>query len=216
MLVAPSDHVIPDAEAFRDAVNAGAEAARAGRLVTFGIQPTRPETGYGWLELETVPELGRAGPLTRFVEKPDAVRAAAMLADGRFLLNAGIFLFSAETILDAFRTHAPGLMDPVARAVENGKSDLGFFRLAPGPWAEVEDISIDYAVMERAENLSAVPFAAVSDALGVNHYNPAIVRVGNGYAVLWQRNDDGQFQLRHRGPDRNRCQIRRHSGRYSL
>ena len=168
MLVAPSDHVVPDAAAFRAAVEAGAEAARAGQLVTFGIRPDRAETGYGYLELAEDPGDFTARPLAlkRFVEKPDAARAEEMIAAGTYLWNAGIFLFSVKTILAAFRAHAPNLIAPVQAAVDEGAPDLGFFRLAPGPWAEAGDISIDYAVMEKADNLSVVPFAAGWSALG--------------------------------------------------
>ena len=168
MLVAPSDHVVPDAPAFRAAVAAGVPAAEAGQLVTFGIKPTHAETGYGYLELSEDPGDFAARPLAleRFVEKPDAARAAEMLASGRHLWNAGIFLFKVRTILAAFRDHAPELVAPVQAAVEAGKPDLGFFRLDPGAWGQVEEISIDYAVMERAANLSVVPFAAGWSDLG--------------------------------------------------
>ncbi len=170
MLVAPSDHVIPDADAFRAVLETGVEAARAERLVTFGIAPDRPETGYGWLELETAPG-GRAEALdlVRFVEKPDAETAQDMLDQGRFLWNAGIFLFRVDTILEAFRAHAPDLMAPVQKAVEAGREDLGFLRLDPEAWAGAEDISIDYAVMEKAGNLSAVPYAGGWSDLGDWH-----------------------------------------------
>ena len=167
MLVAPSDHVIPDAEAFRAALDAGTPAAQAGRLVTFGIAPTHAETGYGWLELETAPNSGaEVLDLIRFVEKPDAENAQIMLDQGRFLWNAGIFLFSIATILKAFETHAPGMIPAARQAVEQGRTDLGFLRLAPEPWAELDDISIDYAVMERADNLSVVPYSAGWSDLG--------------------------------------------------
>ncbi|MGC9371105.1 MAG: mannose-1-phosphate guanylyltransferase/mannose-6-phosphate isomerase [Paracoccaceae bacterium] len=168
MLVAPSDHVVPDSAAFRAAVEAGVPAAREGRLVTFGIKPGYPETGYGYLELDGDPGdfSPRAIGLKRFVEKPDAARAEEMVKAGTYLWNAGIFLFSVKAILEAFRAHAPGLIAPVSAAVEQGKPDLGFLRLAPEPWAEAEDISIDYAVMERADNLSVVPFASGWSDLG--------------------------------------------------
>ncbi|MRX51400.1 mannose-1-phosphate guanylyltransferase/mannose-6-phosphate isomerase [Paracoccus sp. S-4012] len=165
LLVAPSDHVVPDAEAFTRAVAEGAEAARGGRIVTFGIQPTRAETGYGWLELDGPPGDGPA-PLARFVEKPDAPAAAAMLAEGRYLWNAGIFLFTARTMIEAFRTHAPEFLDPVAASLEGARADLGFTRLASAPWAGLPDLSIDYAVMERADNLSVVRFAGHWSDLG--------------------------------------------------
>jgi len=161
MLVAPSDHVVPDAPAFRAAVMAGAKAAKAGQLVTFGIRPTHGETAYGYLELAEDPGDFAARPLglKRFVEKPDAARANEMVATGTYLWNAGIFLFSARSIIDAFEAHAPDLLAPVRAALEQAKPDLGFLRLAPEPWAQADDISIDYAVMERANNLSVVPFA---------------------------------------------------------
>ena len=166
MLVAPSDHVIPDAPAFRAAVETGRAAAEAGQLVTFGITPDRAETGYGYLGLAERCETGRAVALERFVEKPDQATAEAMLASGKFLWNAGIFLFSARAILAAFEAHAPEMVAPVRAAVAGGRPDLGFLRLDPGPWAEARAMSIDYAVMERADNLVVVPFDAGWSDLG--------------------------------------------------
>lgn len=168
MLVAPSDHVVPDAPAFRAAVAAGEAAARAGQIVTFGIKPTHAETGYGYLELDGDPGdfTPRAIGLKRFVEKPDAATAKAMLASGQFLWNAGIFLFSVKTILAAFAAHAPDLVAPVTASITDGVPDLGFFRLDPGAWEGCPDISIDYAVMEKADNLTVVPFAAGWSDLG--------------------------------------------------
>ncbi|MDE4063058.1 MAG: mannose-1-phosphate guanylyltransferase/mannose-6-phosphate isomerase [Pseudophaeobacter sp. bin_em_oilr2.035] len=172
MLVAPSDHVVPDAPAFRAAVQAGQTAAEAGQIVTFGIKPTHAETGYGYLELDGAPLqftpdfTPRAIGLKRFVEKPDAARAEEMLASGQFLWNAGIFLFSVKTILAAFRAHAPDLLAPVTASITEGAPDLGFFRLDPAAWDGCPDISIDYAVMEKADNLTVVPFAAGWSDLG--------------------------------------------------
>lgn len=160
MLVAPSDHMVPDVAAFQTAVLAGADTARAGQLVTFGIKPTHAETGYGYLELAESPSDFAPRPLAleRFVEKPDANRAEEMVRSGRYLWNAGIFLFTPATILAAFEKHAPEMVRAVQAALDSGKPDLGFFRLASAPWAGIEDISIDYAVMEKADNLSVVPF----------------------------------------------------------
>ena len=168
MLVMPSDQVIPDAAAFGAAVAAGVAAAQGGEIVTFGIRPDRAETGYGWLELGEDPGDFTPRPLklTRFVEKPNAERAAVMLAEGRFLWNAGIFLMSARSLLAAFEAHAPQLLPPVREAVEAAKSDLGFLRLASEPWSRAEDISIDYAIMEHAANLRVVPFAGAWSDLG--------------------------------------------------
>lgn len=165
LVVAPSDHVIPDSAAFRAAVKAATPRALAGDLVTFGIEPTRAETGYGYLELAAPAGEGPL-PLSRFVEKPDAATAAAMLASGRYLWNAGLFLFSAEAILAAARAHAPDLLGGVDAAVAQARSDLAFTRLAPAPWAEVPDISIDYAIMEKAGNLAVMPYRAGWSDLG--------------------------------------------------
>ncbi|MDO5648493.1 mannose-1-phosphate guanylyltransferase/mannose-6-phosphate isomerase [Paracoccus sp. (in: a-proteobacteria)] len=157
LLVAPSDHVIPDSDAFARAVEQGAAAAADGRIVTFGITPDRPETGYGYLELAGQGDGPQ--PLARFVEKPDADRAAQMLAQGNYLWNAGIFLFRAGTMIDAFRAHAPDYVAPVQQAIDDAATDLGFLRLARAPWDSLPDNSIDYAVMEKADNLTVVRFS---------------------------------------------------------
>lgn len=167
LLVVPSDHVIPDAAAFRAAVTRGVQAVRAGQIVTFGIAPDRPEVGYGYLQLASSPDgSGAAVALSRFVEKPDEARAAQMLADGCYLWNSGIFLFRATDIIAAFRTHASDLIAPVETALRLAKVDLGFLRLAPEPWGQAADISIDYAVMEKSDRLCVVPFDAGWSDLG--------------------------------------------------
>ncbi|APZ55193.1 mannose-1-phosphate guanylyltransferase/mannose-6-phosphate isomerase [Salipiger abyssi] len=168
MLVAPSDHVIPEAERFRAAVQAAAPRALAGDLVTFGITPTRPETGYGYLELAAGADTAAEAPqsLARFVEKPDAERAAEMLAAGNFLWNAGIFLFTAKTLISAYGAHAPALLTAVEAALAGATADLGFTRLAPEAWAGAEDISIDYAIMEKADNLAVMPYGHAWSDLG--------------------------------------------------
>ncbi|MGB8621184.1 MAG: mannose-1-phosphate guanylyltransferase/mannose-6-phosphate isomerase, partial [Paracoccaceae bacterium] len=122
----------------------------------------------GYLELVENPEKLRGHPvqLSRFIEKPDAARAEEMLGAGNYLWNAGIFLFSAKAMIDAFRAHAAELIDPVQKAVEEAKTDLGFLRLAPEPWALAENISIDFAVMEKAGNLSVVPYSGGWSDLG--------------------------------------------------
>jgi mannose-1-phosphate guanylyltransferase / mannose-6-phosphate isomerase len=169
MLVAPSDHVIPDANRFRATVQAAAPAAQDGQIVTFGIRPDRAETGYGWLELTEKPSndfAPVAQPLSSFVEKPNAEAAEALLGGGMHLWNAGIFLFSTATILKAFEQHAPETLSCVRDAFENAEADLGFTRLAAEHWSRLEDISIDYAVMERAPNLAVVPYGGTWSDLG--------------------------------------------------
>ena len=168
MLVAPSDHVIPDAPAFRATISAAIARAQAGDIVTFGIKPTRPETGYGWLELAQGADMSAASPqpLVRFVEKPDLDRATTMLAAGHFLWNAGIFLFTAETLIAAFQAYAPATLEQVKVAVDTASLDLSFTRLDPTAWAALDDISIDYAIMEKATNLSVKPYAGQWSDLG--------------------------------------------------
>lgn len=170
MLVAPSDHLITDTAALHTAIGAGLEAARRGDLVTFGAAPTRAETGYGYLELASPPDgSGAAIALKRFVEKPDAEAAAELVARNNTLWNAGIFLFAARDIVAAFEAHAPTLVAPVRGAVQDARADLGFLRLATDPWAQAADISLDYAVMEHAPNLSVVPLPGDWSDLGDWH-----------------------------------------------
>ncbi|MDO5528938.1 MAG: mannose-1-phosphate guanylyltransferase/mannose-6-phosphate isomerase [Paracoccus sp. (in: a-proteobacteria)] len=159
MLVAPSDHAIADPAAFRAAVLRGASAAMGGKLVTFGITPDRAETGYGYLELDAQPEGGAPVDLRRFVEKPDAEAAASMVASGRYLWNAGIFLARAADMVAAFKAHAPDLVGPVTESLTKARPDLGFLRLDETAFARAPSESIDYAVMEKADNLAAVPFS---------------------------------------------------------
>ena len=165
LLVAPSDHVIPDAEAFHLALERGLDAVSKGKIVTFGITPTRAETGYGYLELARASK-SEAVDLLRFVEKPDARRAQDMLDAGSFLWNAGIFMFRAKDMIEAFTRHSPQLLEPVTAALGAVQADLDFLRLDPVSWARCGDVSIDYAIMERASNLAAVPFAAGWSDLG--------------------------------------------------
>lgn len=168
MLVAPSDQVIPETELFQSTVRAAVPRAQAGDLVTFGIRPTHPETGYGWLELAKGANLNKpvGQDLVRFVEKPTLDRAEGMFKAGHFLWNAGIFLFTAETLLSAFRKHAPEILDGVQNAVDAAESDLAFTRLDPAAWSGLNDISIDYAIMEKADNLAVMPYSGDWSDLG--------------------------------------------------
>ncbi|MGB4828969.1 MAG: mannose-1-phosphate guanylyltransferase/mannose-6-phosphate isomerase, partial [Paracoccaceae bacterium] len=147
------------------AVLTGAEAAEVGRIVTFGIAPTRAETGYGWLETGAGIAPGVV-VLDRFVEKPDAARAAELLGDSRYLWNAGVFLARADVLIAAFRAHAPEVLAAAEASVAAAEADLGFLRLDGIAWAEAPSISIDYAVMEKAGNLAAVRFDGQWSDLG--------------------------------------------------
>lgn len=183
LLVAPSDHVIPDVEAFHSAVLTGLGAIKNGKIVTFGITPTRPETGYGYLELSRLTS-GESVDLLRFVEKPDKSNALAMLETGTYLWNSGIFLFRAVDMIEAFKLHAPALIENVKASLVDIKADLDFLRLEPSAWSQCESISIDFAVMEHAPNLVAVPFSAGwSDLGGWDAVWEEMERDANGVAI---------------------------------
>lgn len=157
MLLAPTDHMIADPAAFRAAVDRGTPAAREGRIVTFGIRPTHAETGYGWLECGAPSHPG-VETLLRFIEKPDAARAAGLLDNPRCLWNAGVFLARADVLIAAAEAHAPELLAAARAALATASADLGFVRLATEPWARAKAISIDHAIMEKADALSVVRF----------------------------------------------------------
>ena len=167
LLVAPSDHLIPDNKAFHQTVAVGLSHLQKHKIVTFGIEPTRPETGYGYLELSanTLDPDGSA-EVKNFIEKPAANEAAQMLADGNFNWNSGIFLFRAQDMINAFENYASETLNLTKQAVENASVDLGFLRLAKKPWSMLQDISIDYAIMEKSQNLVSVPYKAEWSDLG--------------------------------------------------
>ncbi|MEQ5787688.1 mannose-1-phosphate guanylyltransferase [Erythrobacter sp. NFXS35] len=173
MLVCPSDHHIADAAAFRSAALAAAQLARQDYLVSFGIAPDRPETGYGYLERGEPLPGGYA--IARFVEKPDLARAQEYLASGQFSWNGGIFAFRAGHLLDELAAHRPDMARLVKQAVAEGREDGVRFLPAPAPFAAIEGDSIDYAVMENTARAAMVPasmgwsdignWAALADAL---------------------------------------------------
>ena len=167
LLAAPADHVIPDTKAFHAAIKNGLSHVRNRKMVTFGIKPTHPETGYGYLELSknSIDDSGAADVLS-FVEKPNINDAKQMLEDGNYFWNSGIFLFRAKDMVEAFKTYAPETLDLVSKAVLGASPDLGFLRLASSPWSELQNISIDYAIMEKAQNLVNVPYISKWSDLG--------------------------------------------------
>ena len=165
LLVAPSDHVVPDPAEFREAVADALPSVASGQIVTFGIRPDRPETGYGYLELAGQGFEGCA-PLKRFVEKPELADTEAMVSAGTYLWNAGIFLFRADVMLSAFQKYAPNMISVAEAALDNSRQDLGFLRLDPEAWSQLPSISIDYAIMEKADNLSVMPYNGQWSDLG--------------------------------------------------
>lgn len=158
LLVLPADHLIRDQAAFAAAVLRAATLARQGMLATFGIRPTHPETGFGYLECGAMladPNAAESPPayrVLRFVEKPSLETAQAYLAAGTYVWNAGIFCFTAAAILDAFARHAPSVLvavGPIAATLAEHR-DQPMLEIDPERFAAVPDISIDYAVMEPA------------------------------------------------------------------
>jgi len=164
VLLLPSDHLIKKEDVFLDTVFTAEEAARAGAIVTFGITPTEPNTGYGYIK---VAEGGApVRPVEAFVEKPDLERAEAFLKDGGYVWNAGIFLYSAQTMIEAFKTYQPEMFNDVAAVLESRHGDLDFVRLDQERFEKLANISIDYAIMEKADNVVCAPVAPEWDDLG--------------------------------------------------
>ena len=154
VLLAPSDHMIPDASAFARAVSVGVNAAKEGALVTFGVEPDCPHTGYGYIETEkgNAPDL----KVRRFVEKPSREAAEAFVDAGNFYWNAGLFLFRAGTLIDLLDILAPEVLEACRNSLQEARDDLGFLRLN-GSYATAPAISLDYAVAEKANNMRCVP-----------------------------------------------------------
>ncbi|WP_372157623.1 mannose-1-phosphate guanylyltransferase/mannose-6-phosphate isomerase [Xanthomonas campestris pv. fici] len=157
LLVLPSDHVIGNEAAFQAAVKEAAEAAAQGKLVTFGIKPTAPETGYGYIKAGAGTG---ASAVERFVEKPDLATAQSYLASGEYYWNSGMFLFRASRYLEELRKFHPAIADACQKAWENGKRDADFTRLDKDAFAASPSDSIDYAVMEKTADAVVVPLDA--------------------------------------------------------
>lgn len=158
MLVLPADHVIRDVEAFHRAVQLAAVPAGQGGLVTFGIQPSAPETGYGYIRLgEPLADCSGAYKVGRFVEKPDLETAAGYLASGDYFWNSGMFLFKPEVYLAELARLQPQMLELIRKAFEGSYRDLDFCRLEEQAFADCPSNSIDYAVMEHTNLAAVVP-----------------------------------------------------------
>ena len=160
LLVQPADHLITDPQAFAAAVKAAQPAAARGDFVTFGIVPTGPETGYGYIQCTGVPEAGAANPVKRFVEKPDLEKAEAFLASGDYLWNSGMFCFRADAILKAVERFVPEVYAKTReswRRTSAAAQDPAVLNIESDVFPQAPSISIDYAVMEKADNVKVVP-----------------------------------------------------------
>ena len=177
MLVCPSDHHIADTIAFRAAAHAAAALAAEDWLVSFGITPTAPETGFGYIRRGAPLEGG--SQVERFVEKPDLATAEQFLADGNYSWNGGIFVFRAGAFLDELARHRPKLAAAVQEAVAKGHEDGAAFHPDAGAFAAIEPESVDYAVMENTTRAAVVPVS-----MGWSD-------IGNWHALRDAREGDG-------------------------
>ena len=155
VLLLPADHHIKDDVAFHRAVAAGAELAADGHIITFGIQPDRPETGYGYIRRGAAVGAGYA--VDAFTEKPNRERAAHFLEDGRYYWNAGMFLFGVGTLAEAMQRDCPDVLEAAQTAVREGRRVDGKILLDEAAFAKSPSISFDYAVMERTDRAAVVP-----------------------------------------------------------
>jgi mannose-1-phosphate guanylyltransferase len=160
-----SDHAIEAGEAYWRSVETARKSAASGRLVTFGIVPTAPETGYGYIEMGAEIAAG-SNAVARFVEKPDRDKAEKMLTAGNYLWNSGMFVFTTETFLAEVEALAPELAATARASVEKGRSDLDFFRLDEASFAQAPNISVDYAIFEKSDKVVVVPVSYPWSDLG--------------------------------------------------
>lgn len=196
LLFCPADHYIPDGQAFARTVMSGVPAAQAGALVTFGVVPSFPSTAYGYIQTGT-PRSDGALQVARFIEKPDAERAAQLLLAGHVLWNAGIFLARADTLLRELQAHAPDILSACQQAMkgaaeDNMDSKLAFLRPDGAVFAACRSESIDYAVAEHCQDVAVVPFEGAWSDVGswnaVSELTPAD-KDGNrveGAGLAWQ------------------------------
>lgn len=159
LLVLPADHLIEDVPAFQKSLVQAACAAQSGSLVTFGVAPTYPETGYGYIELgEEHPAAGF--DVVRFLEKPDLETAQAYLATGNVLWNSGMFMFRAQRYLEELELFEPDIVSACRQAFQDVQPDMDFLRVAREAFLASPARSIDYAVMERTQSAAVIPLDA--------------------------------------------------------
>jgi mannose-1-phosphate guanylyltransferase/mannose-6-phosphate isomerase len=158
VLLLASDHVVTNAQAFRDAVAVAERAAREGYLVTFGMTPTAPDTGFGYVQQgDALPGVHDAFRVRRFVEKPDADTAASYIEERGYFWNSGMFVFRADILIAEMTRLAPDVLAAAREALAHSKRDLDFVRLDAAAFAKAPKISIDYAVMEKTDRAAIVP-----------------------------------------------------------
>lgn len=181
MLVLPADHEIKNTEAFHKIIQSGAQLARQGKLVTFGIVPSSPETGYGYIKKGT--RLDNSDPafmIDRFVEKPDYDTAVSYLESGDFCWNSGMFMFQASAVISELGAFAPDMLEKCRTAIKDGNMDLDFFRVDKAAFESITEDSIDYAVMEKTAKGVVIALDAGWNDLG-------------SFDALWQTGDKDEL-----------------------
>ena len=157
LLVLPADHVIADVDTFQSALQIGKQQSNDGKLVTFGIVPDLPETGFGYIKARTTGNEENCYAVDQFVEKPDAETAARYIADGHYYWNSGMFMFRASTYLDALKQHSPAIYAASEAAYKAAARDMDFIRVGKQEFETCPSDSIDYAVMEKVDNAVVIP-----------------------------------------------------------
>ncbi|MDC0063213.1 mannose-1-phosphate guanylyltransferase/mannose-6-phosphate isomerase [Candidatus Puniceispirillum sp.] len=165
VLIMPSDHHIPDERAFAQMVQSGCAAAMDGALVTFGIKPHKPETGYGYIELGDI-ALGNCYAVNKFLEKPSLEVVEQIFASENHVWNAGIFLFKASTLKSLAQRFEPEMYNRVVASVDAASQENNFWHIDPSYWAHLEGQSIDYAILERCDEIKCLKFAGCWSDLG--------------------------------------------------
>lgn len=167
LLVLPADHVIEKKDNFHTVINAGCELANKEHLITFGIIPGTPETGYGYIKkAEEIDSISSAAKIEQFVEKPDFETAEKYLASGEYYWNSGMFMFRASIVLKELEIFAPKMLAACRQVITRGEQDLDFFRLPLEGFSEIPSDSIDYAVMEKTDKGVVIPLDAGWNDMG--------------------------------------------------
>jgi len=165
LLVLSADHVIQDVDAFHEAINIASQQAQSGKLTTFGIVPTDANTGYGYIKLSKENSNG-AHKVEEFVEKPDLKTAQTYLEQGNYLWNSGMFMFKADVLINELTTHSSDIVNSVNNAINNATQDFDFIRLDKQAFESSPSDSIDYALMEKSDNVVVVPLEAQWNDIG--------------------------------------------------
>lgn len=163
LVVLPADHVIRDFAQFGEAIDVAVEQAKSGKIVTFGVQPTYPETGYGYIQAK---EKGQVSAVQAFKEKPDTVTAEGYIKEGGYYWNSGMFVFAAKAYLNELQQLQPEIYACVSAAFDGHRNDLDFIRVDAEAFAKTPSDSIDYAVMEKTDKAVVVPYSGDWNDIG--------------------------------------------------